>query len=156
MRAVRALRHDRYLHSWGIADGLELVGTPRTDTAGPYVEVTVSPGLAIDGSGREIVVTESIRVSEDAFDQLNITDSANDPTQHFYPVFIVGRDEQASAAARRTSVCLENPSTRVSESLLHHLRKPGLRGGSRPAGRRRIRMPRWAVGRHRGASCSDS
>ena len=109
-------RHDRYLHSWGIANGLELVGTPRTDTAGQYVEVTVSPGLAIDGAGREIVVTESVRVSEDAFDQLNITDSANDPTQHFYPVFIVGRDEQGSAAARRASVCLENPSTRVSES----------------------------------------
>ena len=60
---------------------------------------------------------ESVRVSEDAFDQLNITDSANDPTQHFYPVFIVGRDEQGGVAARRTSVCLENPSTRVSESF---------------------------------------
>ncbi len=110
------LRHDRYLHTWGIADGLALVGTPRTDTAGSYVEVSVSPGLAIDGSGREIVVTESIRVSEDAFDELNITDSANDPTQHYYPLFIVGRDEQGSAAARRRSACLESPSTRVSES----------------------------------------
>jgi hypothetical protein len=114
-RGSRA-RHDRYLHSWGIASGLELVGTPRTDTAGAYVEVTVSPGLAIDGSGREIFVTESVRVSEDAFDQLNITDSANDPTKHFYPVFIVGRDEQGGAADRRTSVCLEHRSTRVSES----------------------------------------
>jgi hypothetical protein len=78
--------------------------------------VTVSPGIANDGAGREIVVMERVRVSEDAFDQLNITDSANDPTQHFYPVFIVGRDEQGSAAARRTSMCIENPSTRVSES----------------------------------------
>lgn len=110
-------RHDRHLHSWGIADGLELVGTPRTDTAGPYVEVTVSPGLAIDGAGREIVVTESVRVSEDAFDQLNITDSANDPTKDFYPVFIVGRDEQGDPSSRRLSVCMDNPSTRVSESF---------------------------------------
>lgn len=115
-RGSRA-RHDRYLHSWGIADGLELVGTPRTDTAGPYVEVTVSPGLAIDGGGREIVVTESVRVGEDDFDQLNITDSANDPTQHFYPVFLVGRDEQGRAAAQRASSCLENPKTRVNESF---------------------------------------
>jgi hypothetical protein len=115
-RGSRA-RHDRYLHSWGIAYGLELVGTPRTDTSGTYVEVNVSPGLNIDGAGREIVVTESVRLSEDAFDQLNITDSANDPTRHFYPVFIVGRDEQGGAAARRTSVCLENPSTRISESF---------------------------------------
>lgn len=116
-RGSRA-RHDRYLHSWGIAHGLELIGAPRTDTAGQYVEVTVSPGLAIDGAGREVVVTESVRISEDAFDQLNLTDSANDPTQHFYPVFIVGRDEQGVAAARRSSVCLENPSTRVNESYL--------------------------------------
>ena len=36
---------------------------------------------------------ETVRVGEDAFDQLNITDSANDPTQHFYPVFLAGRDE---------------------------------------------------------------
>ena len=110
-------RHDRYLHSWGIADGLELVSTPRTDTLGPYVEVTVSPGMAVDGGGREIVVAESVRVGEDAFDQLNITDSANDPTKHFYPVFLVGRDEQGRAAARSTSSCLENPSTRISESF---------------------------------------
>ena len=48
-RGSRA-RHDRYLHSWGIADGLELVGTPRTDTAGPYVEVDgVARAVAIDG-----------------------------------------------------------------------------------------------------------
>ncbi len=115
-RGSRA-RHDRYLHSWGIAFGLELIGTPRNDTAGPYVEVTVSPGVAIDGAGREIVVIESVRVSEDDFDQLNLTDSANDPTQHFYPVFLVGRDEQGGVAARRTSMCLDNPSTRVSESF---------------------------------------
>ncbi len=115
-RGSRA-RHDSHLHSWGIADGLELVGTPRTDTLGPYVEVTVSPGLAIDGGGREIVVTESVRVSEDAFDERNITDSANDPTKHFYPVFIVGRDEQGSAAARRASSCVDNPATRISESF---------------------------------------
>lgn len=113
-RGSRA-RHDRFLHSWGIADGLTLQAEPRSDTSGNYVEVSVLPGMAIDGAGREIVVTESVRVSEDAFDQLNITDSANDPTQHFYPVFIVGRDEQASPAARRTSLCQDNSSTRVQE-----------------------------------------
>lgn len=115
-RSARA-RHDRYLHSWGIADGLELIATARTDTLGPYVEVSISPGLAIDGAGREIVVTESVRVSEDDFDQRNLTNSANDPARDFYPVFINGRDEASSAAARRNSACLENPSTRVSESF---------------------------------------
>ena len=116
-RSARA-RHDRYQHSWGIADGLALIGTPRTDTLGPYVEVSVSPGLATDGAGREIVLTDSMRVSEDEFDQRNITDSANDPAKHFYPVFIIGRDEQGSAAARRNAMCMENRATRVSESFL--------------------------------------
>ncbi|NHZ89625.1 hypothetical protein F2P45_11460 [Massilia sp. CCM 8733] len=116
-RSARA-RHDRYLHSWGIAYGLELIGTARTDTLGPYIEVTVSPGLATDGAGREIVVTEAVRVSEDEFDQRNITDSANDPEQHFYPVFINGRDEQTSTTGHRNAMCLENPSARVSESFV--------------------------------------
>jgi hypothetical protein len=111
------MRHDRYLHSWGIVAGLELVATARTDTAGAYVEVSVAPGLAIDGVGREIVVSESVRISEDAFSQLNLTDSANDPTRHFYPVFLTGRDEQGAAAARRTSACLDNPSTRTRETF---------------------------------------
>lgn len=108
-------RHDRCLHSWGIADGLGLVAVARSDAGGKYVEVSVAPGLAIDGGGREIVVTESVRLSEDAFDQLNITDSANDPELHFYPVFLVGRDLQGAAAARRMSACLENPTTRIVE-----------------------------------------
>ena len=110
-------RHDRFLHSWGIADGLTLQAEPRTDTSGSYVEVSVLPGMAIDGAGREIVVTESVRVSEDVFDQLNITDSANDPAVHFYPVFIVGLDEQASAASRRTSLCQDNAATSVRETF---------------------------------------
>ena len=109
-------RHDRHLHSWGIAYGLMLEAAARSDPSGNYVEVSVSPGVAIDGGGREIVVIESARVSEDAFDQLNITDSANDPEVHFYPVYLVGRDEQGSAAGRRVSQCLENPSTRIQES----------------------------------------
>jgi hypothetical protein len=115
-RGSRA-RHDRYLHSWGIADGLQLIGTSRTDTSGTFVEVNVSPGMAIDGAGREIVVTESVRVSEDAFDQLNIVDSANDPKLHFYPVFLVGKDEQGAAGGRRLSVCQDNAATRVQESF---------------------------------------
>ncbi len=116
-RGSRA-RHDRFLHSWGVADGLQLQAQPRTDTTTSYVEVTLLPGMAIDGAGREIVVTESVRVSEDAFDQLNIVDSANDPRVHFYPVFLAGRDAQPGAAAgKRLSLCQDNAATRVQESF---------------------------------------
>ena len=64
-------RHDRYLHDWGIADGLELTSVAKTDTAGKYVEVTLQPGMAIDGTGREIVVPAPVRLSETDFAQVN-------------------------------------------------------------------------------------
>ena len=43
--------HNRYLHSWGIVQGLEV----EKETSG---SITVSPGMAIDGLGREIVLYE--------------------------------------------------------------------------------------------------
>ncbi|MFP5393994.1 MAG: hypothetical protein ACLGI6_21035, partial [Gammaproteobacteria bacterium] len=115
-RAARA-RHDRYLHSWGIAEGLGLKDEARSDTLGDYIEVTLEPGLAIDGAGREIVVTESVRISEDLFDETIVTDSSNDPERHFYPVFLVGADVQPSGAARRSAACMDNPATRITEGF---------------------------------------
>src|SRR5262245_23945563 len=88
-------RHGRILHSWGIASGLQLQAEERQDNSGNYVEVTVSPGIAIDGRGREIVVTEDFRLSEDLFDQLNVAQSVTDPSNPpKYPVFIVARDQR--------------------------------------------------------------
>lgn len=51
-------------HSWGIAIGLQLVSQPVTDTA---VEYYVQPGVAIDGYGRIIVVSNPTRIEADAF-----------------------------------------------------------------------------------------
>jgi uncharacterized protein YjbI with pentapeptide repeats len=48
-RAMR-YRHNRALHSRGVAEGLDV--TPKSN----QLAVTVSPGLAIDGEGREMVV----------------------------------------------------------------------------------------------------
>jgi hypothetical protein len=50
-------RHNRYLHLWGIADGLEAEAKPASD-GGDYVEIWIDPGMAIDTSGREIVLAE--------------------------------------------------------------------------------------------------
>ena len=59
-------RHDRSLHLWGIASGLELTGNDKQTAQGvAYQEITLSPGIAIDGTGREIVVPEAERLSED-------------------------------------------------------------------------------------------
>src|SRR5687768_17330815 len=96
----REARHERYLHTWGIASGLELSAKPKqievNNATIDYQEIWLSPGLAIDGRGREILVPESRRLSEDDFDQLNV--AITDPTA-LYPVLLIGRDKTAPASA---------------------------------------------------------
>ncbi|MGI9336466.1 MAG: hypothetical protein ACR2RL_25220 [Gammaproteobacteria bacterium] len=113
----RGARHDRYLHAWGIAYGLTLVGEDRVDGNGPYQDVTLTPGLAIDGHGREIVVTDSSVLSTDTFDQLNVVDNGNDPEVHYYPVFLVGRDEDAPPPDIALSPCDSGGPARVKETF---------------------------------------
>jgi hypothetical protein len=52
----KARRHNRLLHGWGVAFGLEV--TPGT----AQLEVVVSPGYAIDARGEEIVVDSKVTV----------------------------------------------------------------------------------------------
>ena len=109
-------RHERYLHTWGIAWGLEL--TPKekqTEVGGQpvkYVEVTLEPGVAIDGRGREIVVAEKQRLSEDDFDQLNVT--VQDP-EALYPVLLRGLDRTATPPAFSTGDCASAEPARAVE-----------------------------------------
>src|SRR6266851_5000501 len=52
-------RHERGLHLWGIASGLALTKQPESTADTPpvnYVQVTLTAGMAIDGTGREIIV----------------------------------------------------------------------------------------------------
>ncbi len=107
-------RHHRNLHSWGIADGLVLRAEEREDAGGKYVEVLVSPGIAIDGTGREIVVTEDFRLSEDLFDQLNVAVS---DAEALYPVMLLGRDQVQKSSAFSSSVCAAAQPTRTEESF---------------------------------------
>lgn len=109
-------RHHRYLHTWGIAHGLELSPKKRQTEVGgqpfEYVDVYIEPGLAIDGSGREIVVAERKRLSEDEFDQFNV--AVQDPAQ-LYPVFLHGLDERAAAAPLAAGGCTTAQSSRTAE-----------------------------------------
>jgi hypothetical protein len=47
-------RHNRLLHSWGIADGLTV------DQSGDR-EITINPGTAVDAHGREIVLDYAVK-----------------------------------------------------------------------------------------------
>lgn len=108
-----AARHERYLHLPGIAEGLELSGEDRqTDGGQPYVEITVASGLAVDGTGRHLIVPEPNRLSEDKFDQLNV--AIND-TEAFYPVFALGMDVTPDASDAPLILCGTTAPTRVIE-----------------------------------------
>ena len=52
--------HHQRLHGWGVVCGLRVVADTNPACRDRYV--TVEPGLAIDCCGREIVVTETVRV----------------------------------------------------------------------------------------------
>lgn len=51
----RARRHNRLLHGWGVATGLDV-------TAGLDGQLYVSAGFALDAAGNEIVVPDEVRI----------------------------------------------------------------------------------------------
>ncbi|MFI1018325.1 hypothetical protein [Streptomyces sp. NPDC020965] len=110
-----AARHTRYLHEWGIAEGLGLTADPRTDplTNARYVEVSVSTGIAVDGTGREVVVAAPVVLRESAFDEVN---GADRPTDEPYPVFLTSADRDPAGSPRPDSCGSAAAPTRVEES----------------------------------------
>lgn len=110
-----AARHARHLHDWGIADGLGLVTENRTDpsTGARYVEVTVSAGLAVDGTGRELVVPAPVVLSEGEFEAVN---GADQPTAEPYPVFLAAADRALPTVGLASCGNGAGP-TRVAESF---------------------------------------
>jgi hypothetical protein len=116
-------RHERSLHLWGIASGLELTGNDKQTAQGvAYQDITLSPGIAIDGTGREIVIPEAERLSEDLFDQLNVAIADADA---WYPVFLIGRDEPAPQPAFAVGACHNAQPTRRVEGYDISFGRPG-------------------------------
>jgi hypothetical protein len=114
-RAVMA-RHQRLLHDWGITEGLDLVEEARTDpdTGQAYVQVAIARGALTDGTGREVVVPETVPLQEAQFQQVNGADS---PTEQLYPVFLAGRDQEPLTASIIPSGCGgAGQSARVEEA----------------------------------------
>jgi len=54
-------RHNLAPHTWGIVTGLELIETPIEGEQNA-VEVTIRPGFAVDGYGREIIVQDPCKL----------------------------------------------------------------------------------------------
>jgi hypothetical protein len=121
----QAARHERYLHSPGIAEGLALTGVDRKTAANkPYKEVSVGAGVAVDSSGREIVVADDTRLSETAFDQSNVWVGQPATADTWYPVFLVGRDGVPAAAPLAVDQC-SSEANRVREEFRFDFGRPG-------------------------------
>src|SRR4029077_13459655 len=115
-------RHDRYLHSWGIASGLKFQSNKAATAVGTaYVTVTLTAGVAIDGTGREIVVPSDVQLNPNDFqsDGTPLPDPtfATDPKLAiWYPVFLTGLDQVAPASAGLTGACGGSQATRIQET----------------------------------------
>jgi len=101
----REERHNRFVHRWGIVTGLELATEAAQDSNGnAYARVFVSPGLAIDGEGRELLVTERIALEVEPF-QHTIGNTIEEALP--YPVFLVSQYRPKGSDASRVGPCGE-------------------------------------------------
>ncbi len=118
-------RHNRYLHLWGIASGLGLEKEPDKDKGDPVIKITLSPGLAIDGWGREIIVAQAVKLSENDFSNLQITNGAQ--PDDWFPVYLKGRDQNAAQPPLATSSCGTSSGTasRMEETYALTFGRPG-------------------------------
>jgi len=101
-------RHNVGHHTWGIVVGLELVEKPADGNPGA-VNVFVQPGMAVDGYGREIIVTAPVPLDPLLFDSFAVK-------QH-RQVWIAYDQEKAKAPAVGYTQCdQENQYGRVLET----------------------------------------
>jgi hypothetical protein len=114
-------RHERYLHTWGIAGGLKLQSEGKTTaTSQAYVDVTLTSGLAIDGWGREIVVAEDELLDPSAFADANVF-----VKDLWHPVFLMGRDENSAPPALGMGACFSAQVSRRQQSFVIEFGRPG-------------------------------
>jgi hypothetical protein len=122
-------RHERGMHTPGIADGLQLRTTPSVATldgeAVDVVQVMLTTGLAIVGSGREVVVAEDVPITEDMVVS-DAPDPGNAAVSLPYPVFLTGVDADVPAQSFGTRPCAgPGGPTRIREGYEVQLGMPG-------------------------------
>lgn len=122
----QAARHERYLHLWGIAEGLQLEAEGKKTAKGQdYKEVTVGAGMAIDASGREIVLPAPVPLSDLAFDQSNVWVGQPSTDDIWYPVFLTGRDSVPAAPPLAVGRCGSSEPNRWREDIQFDFGRPG-------------------------------
>ena len=121
---AREERHNRFVHRWGIVTGLDLQTEPIKDSSGnDFARVFVSPGLAVDGEGRELLVVERIELDPDAF--RNSIGSKIDPKAS-YPIFLQSEYRVTGPDPDRVGPCGETTGGgAVEEGHRIHYGAPG-------------------------------
>jgi hypothetical protein len=109
-------RHERSQHIWGVVEGLSLT---KTDNG-----FTVSPGIAVDVTGRQIVVEDEYLFNNQNFIDAGVQ-TLSDPPDQWYPVFIDGVDEVQSAPPFNPGQCSVSGSSRVTENFDITVGRPG-------------------------------
>ncbi len=99
-----AQRHNRFVHRWGIVSGLTLSTEDAQDSAGnAFKKVTLEPGMAIDGEGRELLVTQKMLLDPG---QLRQAIGSSIAEGQLYPVFIAARIQEAiGSGAASVGLC---------------------------------------------------
>jgi hypothetical protein len=111
-------RHERYLHTPGIATGLEL----RADDSTGSVQVRLSAGMAIDATGRAIVVDREETLAPEDLNSMGVlipadTDaSVKQEDRPWHPVFLSARDEPASVPSIARGCGSSAQPTRTNET----------------------------------------
>jgi hypothetical protein len=101
-------RHSLGHHTWGIVVGLELIEIPSVN-GGNEVDVFISPGMAIDGYGREIIVPFPVQLDMGLFQGF----SAN----KYYEVWLAYDEELTGRPGFGYEQCdIESQFSRVRET----------------------------------------
>jgi hypothetical protein len=116
-------RHERYLHDWGIATGLNMTEVANRDANGnDFADITLGPGVAIDGYGAEVIVPEAAALDYNDFLSQKIV--TNDPMA-WYPVFINGQEQSSVTNASSSSACGSSQVSKTSLTYSVTFGRPG-------------------------------
>jgi hypothetical protein len=127
-------RHERYLHTPGIAAGLEL----SVDDSTGVKQVRLSAGMAVDVTGRHIVVDREETLSaEDLDSQGVLIPSDTDPSikqsdRPWHPVFLSGRDESMTPLSLARGCGSSTSPNRTNEAYTISYGFPGDDAGAVP------------------------
>jgi hypothetical protein len=129
----RDARHARHLHTPGVATGLALVETSQTTPQGAaYVDLTLTAGYAVDGTGRELVLASDLPLSPDRFtgDNPRPTLEPGGTTSVWHPVFIRGVDLGLTSSTPALGCQSGSGGSRVAEDVEVEFGRPGDAGAA--------------------------